>query len=226
MSYNIGDMVIIHKDLTLSTIAWVSNMNYYNNRVATIERINKSSTGTLIYKLDIDSGRWAWDEHWLKPLPHKQKNKIRTNFEKYYEEIKSCIETGTHFGLCQGVLSPCNTIDCQNCGFSTGLTGKCSLKRMEWLCTEYRDIDNLILTTEEVDLLKVIPGKYKYITKDKSGDIYAHTVKPIKQLMCWTNSSNESGEFLPLTGFDVPFSFMHWYDKEPWEIDKLLELVE
>ena len=79
------------------------------------------------------------------------------------------------------------------------------------------------LTEDEKVILRNLPPKFKWITRDKDGTLYLfNEVEPFKECTYWRNG-RDSFEFLY---FNSLFQFIKWEDKEPYSIDELLKGVE
>lgn len=76
------------------------------------------------------------------------------------------------------------------------------------------------LTQTEIVLLEALPKYYKYISRDRTGELSASTSKPKKYEIGWdTVGHDESSEFLI---YDHLFKFIKWEDEEPWNIAELI----
>lgn len=70
-------------------------------------------------------------------------------------------------------------------------------------------------------ILKNLPKEYKYIAKDKNGNLYVYKNKPIKNYEYWSDYT--SSEFCFPHLFHHLFQFIKWEDKEPYLIEDLLK---
>jgi hypothetical protein len=82
---------------------------------------------------------------------------------------------------------------------------------------------SFILTRLEYELLKYWDKKYNYIAIDKDGALYTYRDKPSKNEDVW---STEYGHARRQKGFDDLFHFISWRDKEPMNIEELLNNCE
>ena len=83
--------------------------------------------------------------------------------------------------------------------------------------------EHFILTRLEYELLKHWGKRYKYISRDKDGYLYVYKDKPSKNEDVWgTLCSHGSIE----KDFYDFFKFISWADKEPMNIEELLNNCE
>ena len=80
-----------------------------------------------------------------------------------------------------------------------------------------------IITRLEYELLRYWNKKYKYIARDKDRALYTYRCKPSKNEDVW---SIEYEYARRQKGFDDLFHFISWTDKEPINIDELLNNCE
>ena len=80
-----------------------------------------------------------------------------------------------------------------------------------------------LLTGLEYELLKYWNKRYKYIAIDKDGALYTYIYKPSKNDDVW---SIEYEYARRQKGFDDLFHFISWTDKEPMNIEELLNNCE
>ena len=76
-------------------------------------------------------------------------------------------------------------------------------------------IKNINLTSEEqtvIDYCKLCG--YKYLAKDKIGEIWAYKEKPEKRETMWLDLDNDD-----TTEIEYNLSFLSWDDEEPWVIE-------
>lgn len=67
-----------------------------------------------------------------------------------------------------------------------------------------------ILTEAERVILENLPKEYKWIARDKAGDLYVYADSP------------EKSDFI-LSIFNHLFQFIKWEDEKPWNIEELLK---
>ena len=79
----------------------------------------------------------------------------------------------------------------------------------------------------ELCILRNIDKKYKWIAKDKSGDIFTFVSKPIKTEKLWSDgwsSSNNGASFASLEAIkNSLFTEIKWEDEEPVYIDDYVD---
>lgn len=106
----------------------------------------------------------------------------------------------------------CNDMECEICRFRTNKD-----EILKILLSEHKEKPQL--TDDEKVILRNIKPDYKYIARDKDGDIYAYQIKPSKNNETWVN-----GRFhINIRAFNHLFQFIKWEDEEPWKISDLLE---
>jgi hypothetical protein len=74
---------------------------------------------------------------------------------------------------------------------------------------------NINLTKEEqtvIDYCKLCG--YKYLTKDKNGEVWAYKEKPVKRGEMWIEPKYDD-----ITEIEYNLSFLSWDDEEPWVIE-------
>ena len=138
------------------------------------------------------------------------------NKEKFAKEIIEVACSGYRFGLIKrkNEIAPCNYTSCHNCVFDGKMD--CSETKREWAESEY--IEKLVISKGDRVFLNYLKG-YKYIAKDKNGDLYAYTSIPTKVSTYWENA-----DYKNLTKLDIYFPMVKWSDSEPWKIDDLKKL--
>ena len=143
--------------------------------------------------------------------------------EHYRSEIEAVIEKGCGFGLFDGEIESCH--ECRSCGFSdsnNAFDGKhtCSSRRIGWLMSEYKP--EPVLTAREKHFVEFV--QTGYIARDKSGGMWWHEKKPVKnngewQCFAYTMAMNSK----PYK-YGKDFPFITWEDEEPWSVEELREL--
>ena len=73
------------------------------------------------------------------------------------------------------------------------------------------------LTEDEKVILRNLPKEYKWIARDKNGQIFLYTNRPVKSNF-WLNAC-ESARLV----FPHLFQFIKWEDDEPYLIEDLLK---
>lgn len=133
-----------------------------------------------------------------------------TNFERYKYEILKTIEQGDNPALKNGNITPCSTIKCIECEFST--VNGCLKRFIKWLYAEAK----LNLTAKERTFCKIFTKGY--IARDEDGDLYIYANEPLKEEVEW----NADIDSIHLK--DEYFPFIIWEDEKPWSIEELLKL--
>lgn len=144
------------------------------------------------------------------------------NAERFKEEIN---KHNNEFGLADNIVD-CGTLGCRNCRFSRlnnsdGVIIMCSTRKVKWLLSEYKE--PIKLTRTEYSLLRhVYKLNYKYIARDKDGDISLYLDEPDKDMLTeiWHGKEYE------FTLFNNLFPFIKWEDKEPILIKEVLNNCE
>lgn len=76
-------------------------------------------------------------------------------------------------------------------------------------------IKNINLTPEEQTVINYCKlCGYKYLAKDKIGEIWAYKEKPEKRATMWLDLDNDD-----TTEIEYNLSFLSWEDEEPWVIE-------
>lgn len=148
------------------------------------------------------------------------------NAEKWKKEILDITEEGYYFAVSkdgQNIARSCDGLKCENCIFDEedNRDCGCNFSRMKWMLSEYKE--PVKLTRMECSLLRhVYKLNYKYIARDKDGDISLYLDEPDKDLLAefWHGKEYE------FTLFNNLFPFIKWKDKEPTEIKEVLENCE
>jgi hypothetical protein len=73
-------------------------------------------------------------------------------------------------------------------------------------------------TDDELAIMRSLPKKYEYITRDRIGHMYLYTKKPTKFENEWTISC-----CMDFTIFNTLFNSIKWEDEEPVFIDDYVE---
>ena len=79
-----------------------------------------------------------------------------------------------------------------------------------------------LLSEAEYHILNNSSTRWKWIARDRDGDLFLYENEPNKSNVYWMN---ERGD-IDLTVYNHLFSCVKWEDDEPWEIAKLLERYE
>lgn len=97
----------------------------------------------------------------------------------------------------------------------------CEEKRLrEWAESEY--VEQPKISRKDRAFLDYLKD-YKYMARDKNGDLYAYTSIPIRTTTCWRDATCKN-----LCSLDICFPMVKWSDAALWVIDflKKLEVVD
>ena len=79
-------------------------------------------------------------------------------------------------------------------------------------------------TDNELCILRNIDKKYKWIAKDKSGDIFTFVSKPIKTEKLWSDGWSNGDSYASLEAIkNSLFTEIKWEDEEPIYIDEYVK---
>lgn len=150
------------------------------------------------------------------------------NAERFKEKILDVVEDDKKYNFAikdddPNAFSNCHSdISCKNCIFTSLKNGKnCLYNRFNWLLSEYKE--PVKLTRSEYSLLRhAYKLYYKYIARDKNGDISLYLDEPDKDLLTeiW------HGKEYAFTLFNSLFKFVKWEDLEPTSIKDVLSNCE
>lgn len=142
------------------------------------------------------------------------------NREKYKEELLNIACAGNRIAIDKRTMQikGCEVFPCGLCLFS-GSDG-CSKKLAEWAETEY--IEQPKISKRDRAFLDYLKD-YKYMARDKNGDLYAYTTVPIRTTTRWRDATCKN-----LCSLDICFPMVKWSDAALWVIDNLkkLEVVD
>lgn len=95
----------------------------------------------------------------------------------------------------------------------------CDECTLDWLKGEHKEKIKLS-EVERTLLSEAIDKNYAWIARDKNGNIYMYETKPCKDDGCsgWLDE-----DFTQESPFGSLFAFLDWRDKEPYNIQELLE---
>lgn len=142
------------------------------------------------------------------------------NKEKFKNEIVDIICDGDSIAVDKETHVPvaCTNIECDNCLFYN-IKEYCIDSLVEWANQEYNC--KTVISQGDIEFLNYIIDRFKYIVRDKNGDLFVYTDSPIK--------SQDRGIWLGAKGagvyeFSIDFPMVKWIDKQPWEISDLKKL--
>lgn len=144
------------------------------------------------------------------------------NVEKFKGRILKMADADYYFSIDgrNNKIKACCVSDCTECLFNSD-SGNCTHARTKWLLSEYKE--PIKLSRLEYELLKFWSGKeYKYIARDKNGDISIYLDEPDKDPLTeiWHGKEYE------FTLFNSLFPFIKWEDREATSIQEVLNNCE
>lgn len=146
------------------------------------------------------------------------------NAEKYRKEISKITNNGRDFSVNKHnhEIKMCCASNCSECLFDISKGFTCACGMTNWLLSEYKE-QSVKVSKLEYELLKFWSCKeYKYIARDKNGDISIYLDEPDKDILIefWHGKEYE------FTLFNKLFKFVKWEDLEPTSIKEVLENCE
>lgn len=127
-----------------------------------------------------------------------------TNFEKVKEDLR-IEDVGA---------DPCKVI--HRIRKENTCFGRTCEECREWLEEEY--VEPVELTEAERTILQNVDKKYKYIARDKNGNLYMYEDRPTRGISMWINSIISTH----MRVFNHLFQFVQWEDTNPYNIEELL----
>ena len=100
--------------------------------------------------------------------------------------------------------------------------GDCDEQCKNWCNQEY--IEKPKLTKNEKLFLSLLKEKWKYMARDKDGDLFIYNKHPFKNIDGWNLTDGNYICINDLLLDDCKFTMVKWKDKEPWLIDDLKKL--
>ena len=141
------------------------------------------------------------------------------NRDKYAQELLNVACTGKKIAIDKRTMQirGCTGLWCGDCLFEGD---SCDTKLTEWAETEY--IEQPKISRKDRAFLDYLKD-YKYMARDKNGDLYAYTTVPIRTTTCWRDATCKN-----LCSLDICFPMVKWSDEALWVIDflKKLEVVD
>lgn len=145
------------------------------------------------------------------------------NKEKYAKEIMEIACSGNSIAMVResGRIAPCCSTLCVECLFNSD---KCKERVREWAESEY--IEKTVISKRDRAFLEYIREEYKFIARDKDGELFIYRTQPRRnEERCnWTSN----GCISLSVRHNVDFPMVKWGDCQPWFIEDLkkLEVVE
>lgn len=142
------------------------------------------------------------------------------NREKYKEELLNVACTGKKIAIYKRTMQirSCTGLSCGHCLFIG--YDRCDTKLSEWAESEY--IEPAKISKKDRAFLDYLKD-YKYMARDKNGDLYAYTSVPTRTNTRWMDAT-----CINLCSLDICFPMVKWSDEALWVIDflKKLEVVD
>lgn len=145
------------------------------------------------------------------------------NKEKYAKEIMEIACSGNSIAMVResGRIAPCCSTLCVECLFNSD---KCKERVREWAESEY--IEKTVISKRDRAFLEYIRKEYKFIARDKDGELFIYRTQPRRndERCNWTSNGCISLSIR----HNVDFPMVKWGDCQPWIIEDLkkLEVVE
>lgn len=151
------------------------------------------------------------------------------NKEKFIKEIVEIACDGSCVGVNKATGKPtkCADISCEEClrHDERNICGQKLLR--QW--AESECIEKPVISKRDRMFLEYLEKEYKYIARDKNGELFIYEKKPRKldDKVCW-NSNCSKDLFCLDSRFSVQFPMVKWSDDKPWLIEDLkkLEVVD
>lgn len=133
-----------------------------------------------------------------------------TNFDKVKEELRIEDVGYIENAFCKAIHrarkeNTCIGRNCEEC--------------KQWLAEEY--VETVTLTEVERTILENVDKMFRYIARDKDGELCIYNELPAKELT--TIWETDYGICVSLEPFNHLFQFVQWEDDEPYEIAELLK---
>ena len=206
MKYKVGDKVRIRSDLKIGEkygkLDVFSDMAKFKGQEVIINEVSQSGN---YYIAEVG---YYYTEEMLEDV-------LMTNFDKVKEELALQDiqkDNSAQFTLCNVIHKVKNERDC---------TDRSCSECVRWLEAEYKPGFKLVvvLTEAERTILQNVDKKYKYIARDKNGNLCLYKDRPTKGISTWING----GITMHRGVFSHLFQFVQWEDEQPYNIEELLE---
>ena len=136
------------------------------------------------------------------------------NFEKFYQAIDTTTDDSSvscairSFIFAQGGKRCLDYAKCEDC------RREC----YEWACSDY--VEKSKITRFEKQILLNLEGNFRYMARDKNGDLFVYYGLPSRDRINWKSISRTEG----LKPFNELFDMVQWEDEYPKSIEDLLKL--
>lgn len=137
-----------------------------------------------------------------------------------FEQLQGMINE--MFDLARTIKSYCDGRRCTSCIFYCDCDCECGVGNPNhWDLSQKEYVPKL--RAEEKESLKKVGEKYKWLTCDKNGVVYAHAKKPLRDdgLGVWHDRDDNSLFIVNKAVVPTLFAWCKWED-EPWYIPNLL----
>ena len=150
------------------------------------------------------------------------KGEIKSEIVKHALEY---VDFGVSVATGKAVL--CDGYDCKECVFCPEFTGESCDRALEKILFDKDTENKRKLTVHEKDILKIFSPEYKWLARNKYGFLTFFEKEPYNIEGCWCSDEVESKSTVIWNeGCNRMFKFITAEDKEPTEIEKLLEEKE
>lgn len=145
------------------------------------------------------------------------------NAEKFKDELRIIIDSNKlndcAFRKNNKTFCECSDTFCENCIFDN--RKGCQYGRIKLMLSEYKE--GIVLSKLEYALLKYIFNrtKYRYIARDKLGEVFVYENEPIKNGDDWSVLLNGGG-FTTIVFLSELFKFIKWSDLTATSIKDIL----
>ena len=149
------------------------------------------------------------------------------NAEFYKEDILKYTNRNETFALNKKneIICCCNTsTSCMDCKWNEK-SRQCECLKMEWLFEEHKEYPKLTRYEKET-LERMNNSNYSLFARNLDGGIFACEDGMIRMAKNWEDRGNRETSHETSHVFVSDFSFAKWTDKEPWNIQDLLENCE
>jgi hypothetical protein len=126
------------------------------------------------------------------------------NRDKYAEELLNVACTGKKIAIDKRTMQirSCTGLSCGHCLF--GKADYCNEEMAKWAESEY--IEQPKISKKDRAFLDYLKD-YKYMARDKNGDLYAYTTIPIRTTTYWRGATCKN-----LCSLDIYFPMVKWSD--------------
>lgn len=154
-----------------------------------------------------------------------------TNKEYYKEKILDIACMGSTIAVDKRTREIQNCKDLSNktafyCGYclfnKDNYRSDCNEERLKWANAEY--IEKSKLTKNEKLFLSLLKEEWKYMARDKDGDLLIYNKQPFKNIDVWNLAGGNYVCINNLLLDSCKFTMVKWRDEKPWLIEDLKRL--